>query len=206
MEDYYMPIYVRLIENKYRYEETDKLPAHELVIRPLFENSLETLVYKGRKDDFFLYGKMNYPIKLEQEDILVPDKGKFRFDKTKECITGHEYLWNAHTGKRGSIVLVLENNFDIFRKIFKHTYNPDLTETPNTGNTVSAIKKCKEEMGKGNIAICLSLSNGMEHMQIYVGQGKTNELLKIAEDSCQRVDTKAQALRSLEEMKIKQIE
>jgi len=199
MENYYTPIIVSLIENIYDYEEADKLPAHELVIRPLFENSLETVVYKGRKDDFFLYGKMNFPIKLEQEDILIPNKGKFRFDKTKECITGHEYLWNAHTGKRGSIVFVLENNFDIFHNIFKHTYNPDLVSNPNTGNTVSATKKCKEEMEKGNIALCLSSSNGMKSMYIYVGQGKTNELLKIAEDRCQRVDTKAQALKHLKE-------
>ena len=198
-----MPIIVSLIENKHEYEENDKLPAHELVIRPLVENSLETFVYNGRKDDFFLYGKMNFPIKLEQEKILISDRGKYRLDKTKEYITGHEYLWNAHTWKRGSIVIVLRHNLDIFRKIFKHTYNPDLIDNPNTGNTVSAIRKCKEEMGKGNIAVCLSASNGMEHMQIYAERERTSELLKIAESNCQRVDTKVFALKWLEE-KIKE--
>ena len=197
-----MPIIVSLIADKYHYEENDKLPAHELVIRPLLENSIDTFIYNGTKEEFFLCGKMQVPIKLKQEDILISDKGKFKFNKTKECVTGHEYLWNATMWKRGSIVIVLENNLDMFREIFKHTYNPDLLATPNMGNSVSAIKKCKEEMEKGKIVVCLSASNGMEYMQIYVGQRKTNELLKIAEKNCQRVDTKALALKKIEEMGI----
>jgi len=197
-----MPILVSLIADKYHYEENDKLPAHELVIRPLLENSIDTFIYKGTKEEFFLYGKKQVPIQLANEDILISDKGKFKFNKAKECITGHEYLWNANCWKRGSIVFVLENNLDILRELFKHTYNPNLTETPNMGNSVSAIKKCKEEMKKGNIAVCLSASNGIEFMQIYAGQGKINELLKIAENNCQIVDTEIYALKALEEMGI----
>ena len=202
MEDYYMPISVSLIADKYHYEEKDKLPAHELVIRPLLEHSIDAYIYKGTKEEFFLCGKMQVPIQLMQEDILISDKGKFKFDKTKECISGHEYLWNAAMWKRGSIIIVLDNDPDLFREIFKHTYNPELQATPNAGNSASAIKKCKEEMEKGRIAVCLSASNGIEFMQIYVGQGKTNEMLEMAEKNCQKVDTKKFALRRLEEMGI----
>jgi len=186
---FFEPLQVNLTgEIRHHYDENSVLPAHELVIRPLLENSLDIFVYKGTKEEFFLCGKMQIPIKLEQEDILISDKGKFKFDKTKECIIGHEYLWNATMWKRGSIVFVLEPNKMNFAEIFKNTCRPSFEGTPNSGNTISAIKKCKLEMEKGNIAAILPASNGIEWIQIYVKGEVWENLVKSARNNCKEVN------------------
>ena len=185
---YFEPLSVNLTgEIRHHYDEYSVLPAHELVIRPLFENSIDSFVYKGSKEQFFLYGKMQVPIKLEQEDILISDKGKFRFDKTKECITGHEYLWNACCWKRGSIVIVLKPDKINFSEIFKNTYCPDFVGNPNTGNTISAAKKCKAEMENGNIAVILSASNGLEYMYIYAIKEVLDKFMRCANHNCIKI-------------------
>ena len=108
-KDYYKPLSVNLTgEIRHQYDENSSLPIHELIIRPLLENSINTFVYKGTTEEFFLYGKKQIPIKLENIDILIKNRHKFKFDKSKECILGNEYLWNAKSWKRGSIVMVIE--------------------------------------------------------------------------------------------------
>ena len=196
--NYYMPIFINLIEDKWHYEEKNKLPAHDLVIKPLLENCMYSFVY-GLRNDGELY--------VNNKDILIKEKGRHKFDTTKECITGHEYLWNITGGKRGSIIIILENNLDIFDKILKHTFIPinsdiPIIENPNTGNTISAIKICKEEMEKGNIGLCFTASNGLEDMYIYAGLETKNELLRMVNDNCKKIDTKEQALKRLKEMGI----
>ena len=176
---YFQPLQVDLMGKiRHHYDENSVLPVHELVIRPLLENSSDAFIYKGAKEEFFLCGKIQVPIKLEHEEILIPDRGKFRFNKTKECIVGHEYLWNATMWKRGSIVIVINPGKVDFAEIFKNTYNCDFTETQNSGNTLSAIKMCRAEMENGNIAIIFSASNGIEWMRIYAkGEAWDNILL-----------------------------
>ncbi len=187
--DFYLPLIVNLTGDVGSdYDERSSLPAHELVIRRLLKGSRDTFVYRGTKEEFFLYGKTQVPIKLEGVDILISDKGRFKFDKTKECISGNEYLWNARTWKRGSIVMIIEPDKIDFRPIFENCYRPNLLATPNTGNTLSATKKCKEEMAKNNIGICFPASNGLEWMQIYASPALTNELLKMAKTYCREKD------------------
>jgi hypothetical protein len=94
-----------------------------------------------------------------------------------------------------------KNNINLFYNIFKNTFNPGIIDNPNTGNTISAIKRCKEEMENGNIGVCISASNGIEYMYIYSKQH--NELLKMAENNCKTADTKEWSLKLLEKMGIK---
>ena len=188
-EDYFKPLNVNLTGDiRHHYDEKSILPAHELVIRPLLNKSIGAFVYNGRKDDFFLYGKMNSPIKLDQIDILTKDMGKFKFDKTKECILGNEYLWNATTWKRGSIIFILQKGQIDFAELFRSTYRPSISATPNTGNNASATKKCREEAEKGNISICLPASNGIEWMSIYAKGYLFEEILMQALTNCNEKD------------------
>ncbi|HEY0742401.1 MAG TPA: hypothetical protein VGD40_13095 [Chryseosolibacter sp.] len=154
------------------------MAAHDKVIRPLFQKSFDTFVY-GLTDKSELL--------TVNRDILIKDRGKYRFDKTKECITGHEYLWNATAWKRGSIVMILKKGFD-FTDIFRHVYRPGLIETPNSGNSPSATKKCKEAAGKGDIGICLPASNGIEWIQIYTDLEHRDKLHRLAYDNCKERD------------------
>lgn len=187
-EEYFKPLYINLTGDiRHHYDEYSVMPVHESVIRPLLENSTEAFVYRGRKDEFFLCGKMQYPIRLEDEAILIPQKGKFRFDTSMECITGHEYLWNATMWKRGSIVIVAEPDRIDFKDIFRHTHVAGFAETPNSGNMVSAVKKCKEVMAANKIAIIFPASNGIEWMHIYAQGEVWDGILKYADNESTKI-------------------
>jgi len=174
--NYYLPLSIKLTSSdiRHHYDEQAELPAHEKVIRPMLSNCIEAFIY-GLSDKSDLY-KLN-------ADILIKDKGKYKLDRNKECITGHEYLWNATTWKRGSIALILNKDFD-FTDIFKNCYRPGLVATPNSGNSLSAVKKCKEESEKANIGICFSASNGIEWIQIYTDETHRDNLCELAYQHC----------------------
>ncbi len=120
--EYYLPINVSLTpaDVRHHYSVNESMPAHNFVIRPLLTDSLEALVY-GIKKESDLY--------RNNSNILINDKGKFKFDKSKECITGHEYLWNVTRWERGSIALILVTNRINFPDIFKYCYRPGLNAT-----------------------------------------------------------------------------
>lgn len=178
--DYFKPLSVNLLgQHKRDYTEESVVPAHSLVIKPLLEKSACAFVYGLKKEDE-LY-QLN-------ADILISERGKFRLDTSKECVLGHEKLWNVTTWKRGSIIIGLkENDFD-FSEIFKHTFRPSLLNNPNTGNTASATKRCKEERELGNIAICFPASNGIEWMTIYANDQTFEKIMQQAENHCQEKD------------------
>jgi hypothetical protein len=149
------------------------------VLKPLLEKCKYAFVY-GLKKDEELY-KFN-------SDILIIERGKYRFNTSKECFVGHEYLWNATAWKRGSIIIVLENGTIDFADLFRNTYRPGLVNTPNSGNSLSATKRCREEAEKGNIAICLPASNGIEWMTIYAKGDLFTTIVDQAENNCQDKD------------------
>lgn len=180
--DYLEPLLVSLTDKigwQSDYNDEEVKPTHNTVIRPIVENCLSTYVYGLKKEDE-LY-KMN-------KEILINEKGKYKFDLSQECIIGHEKLWNAKDYKRGSIIVILENLDIDFQKIFKETYDPCLLSTPNTGNSLSATKKCREEAKNGKFACCFNGCNGIDWMTIY-GIGKPFEtLVQQAFNSCRQTD------------------
>jgi hypothetical protein len=179
--DYYLPLNISLTPSNIRhhYEATETLPAHDLVIKTLLDNCKEAYVYGIKKESELFKNNAN---------ILISDKGKFKFDTTKECLKGHEYLWNVTGWKRGSIVIILERDKINFSEIFRNCYRPGLCATPNSGNSLSATKKCKEAAAENNMGICFPASNGIEWIQIYASQELTNQLLQNAKNYCQEKD------------------
>lgn len=178
--DFFKPLMVDLTGKiGCHYDVDSVLTVHNLVIKPLLEKSSFSYVYGLKKDDELV--KLN-------SDILINEKGKYKIDISKECIIGHEKLWNAIRWERGSIIIVIEKDKINFSEIFKNTFYSGLLNTPNSGNTISAIKKCKEEAEKDNIAICFSASNGIEWMQIYAKDNTFEEILKIARSNCKRIN------------------
>lgn len=190
--DYFQPLDVNLTGPiRHYYNEKEILPVHKLVVKPLLEKCIYAYV-RGLKKDDELY-RLN-------ADILIYEKGKFKFDTIKECLLWHEYLWNATGRKRGSIVIVLEDGAVDFSTLFKNTYNPGLTETPNMGNSLSATKKCRDESDKGNIAICFPASNGLEWMSIYAKGWVFTNICEQAYNNCQQEDFDKYSLDLLDKM------
>ncbi|MBV8253110.1 MAG: hypothetical protein JO154_10925 [Chitinophaga sp.] len=180
--DYFKPLQVELlpIAGDYNaYDITSPMPACATVIQALLSNASYACVYGLKKE---------MPFFQSHADILIADKGKYRFDLTQDCINGHAYLWQARAWERGSIVLELAENKMDFAQILQHTYRPSLSETPNMGNSPAAIKKCKAIAATGNIAICFPASNGIEWMSIYANGPAFERILQLAATHCQQQD------------------
>lgn len=179
--NYYLPLCVALTADKIRsdYNPKKSLPTHHSVLRPMLENSLDAVVYGIRKGN---------ELHKKNSGILINDRGKFRMDTARECIKGHELLWNITTWKRGSIVIVLDKNAVDFKKIFRHCFRPGLYANPRSGNTPAAILKCKKAVKEDKIAICFSASNGFENILIYASQKLTDKLYRLAKKYCKEKD------------------
>jgi len=185
-ETWFCPLNLTLINltTQRIYNHCNHLQAHEYVVRPLFIASTEAYIYRGTlKERVTSLGEIMKPIELKDESILIPQKGKYIFDKTQECITGHEYLWNVDWCRRGSIVMVLENGFD-FSEIFRHCYKPCIIKNPNSGQSSGAIRFCKQAREKNTIATVLSASNGIEWLTIYASDEVFEKIYSLAESLC----------------------
>jgi len=181
----FCPLHLTLInlETDRIYQESDHLQVHEQIIRPLFNASTETYIYRGISEE----RRTLKPIELKNESILKPKKGKYIFDKTQECITGHECLWNATASIRGSIVFVFKEKFD-FREIFKCCYTPCLLSNPTAGHTQGAIRFCKKMIEENAVIALLSASSGIEKMDICAPAEKFKKLYDLAESLCKSRD------------------
>ncbi|PTQ99730.1 hypothetical protein C8P68_102560 [Mucilaginibacter yixingensis] len=169
--EYYMPLGFGLTSKDVRhyYDQYSPLDNHELVIRPILYNSENAYVYELNTDS---------ELYLNNSNILIKDKGKFKFDTSKECIKGHEYLWNAQRRTRGSIVIVCDANRIDLRSIFAGCFWVGIAGTPNTGQTLTATKLCKKEANNGKLAFCFSATNGLETMLLYVAEPLRSTILK----------------------------
>ena len=166
----YYPIYVRLFEFRNLY---DKNHTFDFVIRPLLDNCIDSdiCVRKG-----FGYEKLY----TKYGDILIKENGKYKFNVSKECINRYKKLWN---GYEASIILVLKEDFDLFSKIFENTYRVGEMGTPNAGGyPISSVKKCKEEMEKGNIAV--RMTGDSDGRSLYIYTKRHDKLLKLAKNKC----------------------
>ena len=156
-------------EIRWHYDEKSKMECHDLILRPLIQAAKKVYIY-GLKE-----GSEIYEIALP---ILIKSKGKYEIDLSKEVISEHEYLWNSHGWKRGSILIILPNSFD-FNTIIENCHSTGIFYNPNTGNTLSAIKKAKKEVENNNISVILPASNGIEWMQVYYDKEKSKDLFKL---------------------------
>jgi hypothetical protein len=178
---FHKPITVTMLPYRNVYEENHNFPEHDLVIRPLLENCIYSYIYVPKE---------NVETYSNNRDILIKEKGKYRFDLSKECIKGHERLWNCYDYDNDhynycSLIIIMQNNFNLFDNIFENTYNPGVLGTPNTGNSISALKKCKEEMDIGNTGICINWDCNSSYMLIYTK--RHDELLEMAINKCKNI-------------------
>ena len=163
------------------------LAPHERVVRPLFNASREAWVYKGT-DHLNSRGEvMRKAIDLGAEGVLKPARGKFAFDKTQECIAGHEFLWNAGHGRRGSIVLILDRGFD-FSEVFRHCYTPGRLLNPGAGESPGAIRLCKKARQEGAAAVTFSRNNGIDSMLVYAPDDVFDGIYALAKSLCRGHD------------------
>lgn len=169
MNEVYYPLFIRLLSKKEKNAAFDDEAFHSCtfdnIIAPLLKACLRAYAYQGCKEPFYLFGKMNDPIDLAALPFLKKERGKYAFDLSQDCISQYEFFWNAVAHRRGSIVIVLPPYTDL-SYLFEDN-KIDLLANPYSGNNKAAIDLCKKEMTNGNLAFCLSASNGMEDAVLY---------------------------------------
>ena len=159
---------LRVNEVAGRAREGDHTSAHDEVVAPLLAGALEAYVYRGLSHETQsinrageLISVVHEPLVLASFDFLVRERGKFRLDTSRECINGAEIFWNACSFRRGSIIILLEGEFDL-APILRRCAEISIDETPNMGNTPSATKLAKRAMSEGQIAVLFSAGGGIE--------------------------------------------
>ena len=163
--EYFKPFFVKIPG---RAREDDHTSAHEQIIAPLLQNALAAYVYNGRKDSIVgAFGSVEHPLNLSEFSFLVRERGKFRLDLSRECINGAEIFWNACSFRRGSVIILLEGEFDL-APILRRGAEISIDETPN--------------MSEGQIAVLFSASNGIEWMDIYAPDAVQAIILKLADE------------------------
>ncbi|WP_299225945.1 hypothetical protein [uncultured Campylobacter sp.] len=125
--EYFKPFFVKIAG---RARDDDHTSAHEQIIAPLLQNALAAYVYNGRKDSIVgAFGSVEHPLNLSEFSFLVRERGKFRLDLSRECVNGAEIFWNACSFRRGSVVVLLEGEFDM-APILRRCAEISIYETP----------------------------------------------------------------------------
>ncbi|WP_314351378.1 hypothetical protein [Campylobacter showae] len=177
--DYFKPFFVKIAG---RAREGDHTSTHDQIIAPLLQNALAAYVYNGRKDSIVgAFGSVEHPLNLSDFSFLVRKRGKFRLDLARECVNGAEIFWNACSFRRGSVVVLLDGEFDLV-PILRRCVEIDIDETPNMSNSPAATKLAKRAMSEGQIAVLFSASNGIEWMDIYAPGAVQEKILKLADE------------------------
>ena len=105
------------------------------------------------------FGSVEHPLNLSEFGFLVRERGKFRLDLSRECVNGAEIFWNACSFRRGSVIILLEGEFDL-APILRRCAEISIDETPNMGNSPAATKLAKRAMSEGQIAVLFRASTG----------------------------------------------
>ena len=177
--EYFKPFFVKIAG---RARDDDHTSAHEQIIAPLLQNALAAYVYNGRKDSIVgAFGSVEHPLNLSEISFLVRERGKFRLDLSRECVNGAEIFWNACSFRRGSVIILLEEEFDP-APILRRCAEISIDETPNMGNSPAATKLAKRAMSEGQMAVLFSASNGIEWMDIYAPEAVRDKILKLADE------------------------
>ena len=177
--EYFKPFFVKIPGCA---REGDHTSAHDEIIAPLLQNALAAYVYNGRKDSIAgAFGSIEHPLNLSEFSFLVRERGKFRLDLARECVNGAEIFWNACSFRRGSVVVLLDEDFDM-APILRRCAEISIDETPNMGNSPAATKLAKRAMSEGQIAVLFSAGGGIEWMDIYAPEAVQDKILKLADE------------------------
>ena len=144
--EYFKPFFVKITG---RARDDDHTSAHDRIIAPLLQNAFTAYVYNGRKDSIVgAFGSVEHPLNLSEFSFLVRERGKFRFDLSRECVNGAEIFWNACSFRRGSVIILLEGEFDL-APILRRCAEISIDETPNMGKQPCSDQACQARDERG---------------------------------------------------------
>ncbi len=155
-----------------RQAQHQPLPWHESVLRPLL----------GEADAAWAYELKNAPeIFHVAGGILRPERGKYAIDLTVDPITGHELLWNASGGKRGSIVIKMRASRFPGAVVFPNCEDAFVVNNPTVAHSPAALRFARASVAdEQNLCCLLSRTNGFEWFSIYTAMPRLEQLFVMA--------------------------
>jgi hypothetical protein len=152
-----------------RQHQNQPLPWHESVLRPILKATVSAWVYELGEES---------PVLAAARTILRRDRGKYAIDLSSEPILGHELLWNASGGVRGSIVLTMPVSQFPGPEIFQHCQDAFVVGNSTVPHTPSAVRLARSAVADGQTLCCLlSRTNGFEWMSIHSSPANLERLL-----------------------------
>ncbi len=161
-----------------RPDADEVLPAHSKVIRPLLSVATAAFVWPSSKQAH----PVDYP-----DVILIPERGRYRFDLSRDVLSGYEWFWNASAWCRGSIVLRVNKLPMNMAEIFMHCSGPAVFASRYQlakGDSRSALRYCDACVFQGDFAFCFSASNGIECLSVFAPEPTLKELYLTSYDYC----------------------
>ena len=149
--------------------------VHKTVLKRLIDISDGCWVY-GKADDSEVWQCVS--------DILIPHREKFKLNTSGDPFSGREAFWNAHCGRRGTIVISVP--MDRFSpEVFRHCKSARVSTNPGAANSPSAIRFAKTASeDQSHIVFCLPRNNGIEWMAVFPPPQALQELYNCAHAMC----------------------
>lgn len=152
-----------------RQQQHQPLSWHESVLRPILCASTAAWVYEL---------SANSNVYSVASGILRRERGKYAIDLSSEAILGHELLWNASGGQRGSIVLAMSLTDFPSETVFPHCHSAFVVGNSTVPHSPGAIRYAREAVSDGQTLCCLlSRTNGFECISIYAPPNNLEPLL-----------------------------
>lgn len=142
-----------------RQAQHQALPWHESVLRPLLRAADAAWAYelKHAAEIFAVAGA-----------ILRLERGKYAIDLDAEPIVGHELLWNASGGVRGSIVIQMPIARFPGDRVFRHCQDAFVVGNSTVAHSPAALRFARAAVADGKTLCCiLSRTNGFEWFSVY---------------------------------------
>lgn len=159
----------------YKDEWDSSLPLHQNVLRPLIANSA----------DCRLYGPVTEPrlVACLQSRWKPGNRNTFELIDKNDPIRDQEVVWNGSCGIRGTIVIVTPADAATacFSRVSMHASKPYLMSSLyqiKKGHTSSAISYAQKVARKGQVAICLSSTNGCQWLDVFAAPDLLPALMK----------------------------
>lgn len=142
-----------------RSQQHQPLPWHESVLRPLLQSADAAWAYELNQAPEIL---------AVAGPLLRRVRGKHAIGLGGEPIRGHELLWNASGGQRGSIVIQIPADRFPGDSVFPHCQDAFIVGNASVPHTPGALRYTRQVVADGRQLCCLlSRTNGFEWVSLH---------------------------------------
>ncbi len=160
-------------------DESAPRTVHETVLRPLL----------AAADECWAYGLRPESKALAAAPIRGMTRSRHELDLSGDPIRGHEFFWNAHGGKRGSVVISIPADRLDAKAVFANCLEAIVVGNPGAGHSPAALAYAKRRIHEGShIVACLPRNNGIQWMDIFAPKPLLFSLYATAAEACGKRD------------------